>query len=318
MINNPKLEFFPVSAFTTVMGLTGFAMAVKSAEQQMPFGFTISPALLVFSLLLFLAISVLYLVKFVRFRQAVLNEFNHPVKLQFFPAISISMVLLATALHSQGHAIAVWVWGAGSLLHLLFTLLILNAWLNRSSIEVIHSNPSWFIPVVGNILIPIGGVSLAPQEISWFFFSIGLVFWMVLFTLIFYRLVFHPAMPAKLLPTLAILLAPPAVGFLSWLALTGELDAFGRILYYSALIITLLLLVQAPRFMRLRFALSSWAYSFPLAAMTMASMAMAKLTAIKLFTLLAYGLLAFLTVIIIALVIYTIRAMRNDEICIDD
>ena len=49
-------------------------------------------------------------------------------------------------------------------------------------IRLIRTNP-WFIPVVGNIIVPIAGVDDAPAEVSWFFFSFGLIFWIALFTL---------------------------------------------------------------------------------------------------------------------------------------
>lgn len=48
--------------------------------------------------------------------------------------------------------------------------------------------PAWFIPVVGNIIVPLAGVRFAPAEVSWFFFSIGLVFWIVLLAIVMYRL----------------------------------------------------------------------------------------------------------------------------------
>jgi tellurite resistance protein len=293
-------------------------MAVRSAELQQLISLRVSPLLATVAVLLFVAISLIYLIKLVRFPQAVSAEFQHPIKLQFFPAISISLLLVGSMLLPDMPVLARWLWGIGALLHLLFTLLVLNAWLHRSSIDIVHSNPSWFIPVVGNILVPIGGVSMAPVEISWFFFSVGLLFWLILFSIIFYRLVFHPPMPGKLVPTLAILLAPPSVGFISYVLLNGSVDNFARILYYAALFILLLLLSQAGRFLRLRFALSTWAYSFPLAAMTVASTVMLQHTGMPLFSLLSHAVLMLLVVIIALLLVRTIRAIRRDEICVPD
>ena len=60
-----------------------------------------------------------------------------------------------------------------------------------------------------------------------------------------YRM-FHAANP-NLLPTMFIMIAPPAVGFISYLNLVPDLDNFARVLYYSALFLTLLLLVPASR-----------------------------------------------------------------------
>lgn len=318
MPNKDKLKFFPVSAFTLIMGLVGFGMALKAAEKQGVVPIEASPLIYLVSVVMFVIISLIYLMKIVRHGEQVLAEFNHPIKLQFFPAISISLILIGTASYGHQYAAAGLVWSLGSGMHLVFTLIILNEWLHRSSFEIVHSNPSWFIPVVGNILIPIGGVAMAPAEISWFFFSTGLVFWVVLFTIIFYRLVFHPPMPGKLLPTLAIFLAPPAVGFLSYVALTGDLDNFARILYYTALFITLLLLMQVGRLAKLQFTLSMWAYSFPLAAMTIATIKMQELTGVKFFSLISYVLLMVLILVIAGLIVRTIVAVQRHEICVED
>ena len=78
----------------------------------------------------------------------------------------------------------------------------------------------------------------------------------------------------RLTPTLFILLAPPSVGFIAYLQLIGSLDAFARILYYTALFLSLLLASNALRFLRIPFFISAWAYSFPLAALTIATLVM--------------------------------------------
>jgi tellurite resistance protein len=45
--------------------------------------------------------------------------------------------------------------------------------------------------------------------------------WLVLFTIIMNRIIFHNPLPQKLLPTLIILIAPPAVAMLSLASLHG-------------------------------------------------------------------------------------------------
>jgi tellurite resistance protein len=137
----------------------------------------------------------------------------------------------------------------------------------------------------------------------------------VLFAIIFYRVLFHNPLPGKLMPTFFILIAPPAVGFIAYMKLTGELDAFGRILYYSGLFLTLLLLTQAKRFSRLQFFLSWWAYSFPLAAITVATLVMYQKTAIPTFAALGLIFLGLLTIIVLFLLYKTFRAIGHHKIC---
>jgi tellurite resistance protein len=162
---------------------------------------------------------------------------------------------------------------------------------------------------------PIAGVTHAGSETGWFFFSIGLVFWLVLFTIIVYRMIFHNPLPDRLLPTLFILLAPPAAGFIAYLKLNGTLDGFGRILYHTAVFIALLLLLQLPRFARLRFFLSWWAYSFPLAALTIATLLMYRATGVAFFRDVSWLLLALLCAVIALLLALTARAIARNEIC---
>jgi len=50
-------------------------------------------------------------------------------------------------------------------------------------------------------------------------FAVGFILWCVLFTVIMNRIIFHNPLPQKLLPTLFILIAPPAIGFISYTTL---------------------------------------------------------------------------------------------------
>ena len=74
-------------------------------------------------------------------------------------------------------------WVLGSSLHLLLTLYIMGVWIHHEHFEIHHINPAWFIPMVGNVLVPIAGVPLGFVEISWFLFSIGILFWLILFAI---------------------------------------------------------------------------------------------------------------------------------------
>jgi tellurite resistance protein len=213
--------------------------------------------------------------------------------------------------------VSFWLWAVGATLHLLATLYVMSSWIHHSKYEIAHLNPAWFIPVVGNILVPIAGIHHASPEISWFFYSVGIFFWPVLTAIIFYRLIFHGSLPDRLMPTLFIFIAPPAVGFISYYNLIGGIDAFARILYGIALFFTLLLFAQVRLFARLKFFLSWWAYSFPLAAITIATLIMFKDTGQAIYSSLAMGLLVILTLVIAMLLTRTALAVARREICVE-
>lgn len=311
-----QLEHLPVALFASVMGMSGLTLGwLKAAGEgwtmARPIGLGlagITTGLLVFLLLV-------YGVKSLVHTPAVLAEARHPVKLNFFAAIPIGLILVATVWSGSHPTFAEPIWWTGIGTMLVATLFTMSSWINHSHYQVGHLNPAWFIPVVGNILVPIAGMRFGHVEISWFFFSVGLVFWVILTALVMNRLIFHEALPERLRPTLFILLAPPAVGFVSYLGLNGmTLDGLARILYFTALFLALLLATNAVRFLKLPFFISGWAYSFPIAAMTVASFEMGQLSGSFGYIMLAWALLATLSIVVLYLAYKTLSALMTGKL----
>jgi len=313
-----RLEHFPVAFFAAVMGTTGLALAWQQAPSVLPLPSAVGVAFLIWALVLFALLTLAYLAKVFTHWSSVRQEFAHPIRLNFFPTISISLLLIGPACFFVLPTVAPILWWAGAVLHLGFTLAVMSSWIHHTHYDIRHANPAWFIPVVGNIVAPIGGVLFAPTEVSWFFFGIGITFWVVLMTIVMNRLFFHEPLPERLTPTLFILIAPPAVGFVAWVRLHGgEIDAFARILYSVAFFLTLLLATNALRFFRLRFFLSTWAYSFPLAAMTLATIIYAQHSG-GMFVPLAWFFLGLLTLVLALLTARTALAIWRGEICVPE
>jgi tellurite resistance protein len=313
-----RLRHFPVPLFAVVMGIAGLALAWQRSESVLQLPGVVSRAFAVMAAAAFVVIAAGYAAKAIRYPAEVIKELRHPVRVNFFATISIGLVLLAGLAYELSPALATVLWTVAAVLHLGFTLYVVSAWIHRTGIEVAHVSPAWFIPVVGNVLLPITGVRLYPIDVSWFFFSIGLVFWLVLLTIVMYRLFFHAPLPERLTPTLFILVAPPAVSCVSYVTLSGGVDAFARILYYTAVFLTILLASNAMRFLRTPFFLSAWAYSFPLAAVTIASLMMTHRVGGIVFATLAGVLLAVSTMVVLALVWRTAVAVARHEICVEE
>ena len=310
-----RLANFPISFFATVMGLSGLALATLRLEHFTGAAHLASLGVLVVAAAAFLAIAAVYLAKLRRHPAEVRAEWRHPVKIAFFPTISISLVLLGTAAQAFHPGLGVGLWAVGTAGHLVATLAILSMWITGEHYEAPHLNPAWFIPAVGNVLVPLVGARYGYVEVSWLFLSVGLLFWIVLLTIVFNRLIFHHPMPPHLLPTLCILIAPPAVAFLAYESLVGGVDGFARLLYYPAVVFFLLVAIQLPRLLKLPFALSWWAYSFPVAALTVATLVMAEATGLAVFAAGGMALYGLLVVVVGWLVVRTAVAIRNHGIC---
>lgn len=312
-------RYFPLTFFSAIMGLAGFALAWQRAEAVLGIPVPISLAWYGVAVVAFAAMLFFYLQKLLRHRDEVWRELLHPIKHSFLPTISISVLLLATLTHAYWVAGATALWILGGVLQLSFTLFVMSLWMDRDQFEINHLNPAWFIPVVGTLFVPMIGAKVAWIEISWFFFSIGLAFWAVLLVIIFYRVIFHRPLPDKLVPTFFILVAPPAVGFIAYQSLhPGTLDGFGRVLYYLSLYTFLLLGTLFPKFKKLQFFLSWWAYSFPIAALTIATLLMYAHTQHVVFHGLSLGLLGLLTGLIFYLAWRTVLALRAGKVCVAD
>lgn len=318
MAGNCQIEYFPINFFAVIMGLSGLSLATIRIETELSAVHFAGYTTLFITLAVFASAAALYLVKLSRFPQAVLAEWNHPVKIAFFPAISIGLLLTGTGLATLWPKAGMLIWAVGAILQLAASLSVISAWISHRSFEAAHLTPAWFIPAVGNVLVPIGGVGFGFHEVSWFFFSVGMVFWFVLLTLVFNRLVFHNPLPERLLPTLVILLAPPSAAFVAWMQLSPEINPFGRFLYFVASFFVLIVAIRSRQLARLPFGLSWWAYSFPVAAFTVATFLYSGATGLPGYRMLGFVSYAFLVAVILLLIVRTVKAAMHGDICVPD
>ena len=316
LLKKRSLEHFPVQLFAVVMGMSGLSIVYAKAYHLLDMPYAIYELLLLVDTVLFFGIFTAYIFKWLLYPDAVKKEFNHPIKSSFMAAISISFLLLSIAYYDYAPTLSILFWYIGAPLQLYFTLSIIRYWIHNE-FKIVHSNPAWFIPIVGNVLIPVIGVEVAPMFISLFFFAIGLFFWLIFFAIVMYRIVFHHPLAKKLIPTLFIFIAPPAIGFISYFRITsGSIDMVSMFLYFVALFTLLLLLFMLKMYDRSQFFISWWAYTFPLAAITIATLLlhMAMQNAVTLYgsiilIILTTGVVGFVT-------LRTIQACSEETICI--
>lgn len=313
-----RIAHYPVTFFAIGMGMMGLTLATRAAEHAFDLPKVASPWVLGLSALLLCAVGIGYAAKAIAHPAEVKAEWNHPVRIAFFPAISISLLLLAAALLEPMPQLAHLVWLAGTTLQGVLALSVISAWIGNRAFQPGQLTPAWFIPAVGNVIVPLAGARLGYTETSWLFFSGGLVFWVVLLTLVVNRLMFHDPLPGKLVPTLMILVAPPAVAFTAWLRLNGEVGPFGHFLLSAAYVFALIVATQAGRLRAIPFALSWWALSFPLAALTIASFGYAEAAGSAPHRIIGAGLLALLLAVVAGLILRTALAIRAGAICLPE
>src|SRR5690625_1139562 len=272
MEQEKRIQYFPIALFSSVIGVSGVAISIRLYETMQGWNNVFSNIVMFLATVMFIINGIILMYRIVRFRPGVKEDVNHPVKMNFFGAISISLLLLAVLYYYMNIFLSFILWISGALLQTWLTLAVLSKLIWEKEFQLAQFNPTWFIPIVGNIVVPLAGVFHADLIINWVFFSIGVVFTIVYLTIFINRIFFQPALPPPLTPTLFILLAPPGIGVVSYLKLVGEIDAFVYIVYGAAFYIGLLFVYQIKRFFTIPFFVSWWAYLFPSAAMTNATM----------------------------------------------
>ena len=312
-----RLKFFPIMMYAIVMGMSGLTITYQKAGQWLEFPHIIGTTLMYITTAIFIVVSITYLVKYSKYSMAVKNEFSHPVRINFFAAVSISMLMLAIIYKEVNPTISSIFWYPGALLHFYLTMHTISFWINSNQ-ELSHSNPAWFIPIVGNVLVPVGGIGFASSGVLIYFFSVGIFFWIILFSIILNRIIFHHQLAVKFMPTMFILIAPPAVGFLAYFKLFGVLDFFAIFLFNIALFFTLLVAFMYKNFVKIKFFISWWAFVFPIAAMAIASMLMYTQTQDPFLLALSYLMVTVVTVVISIVIYQTIVHMNKHDICIQE
>ncbi len=309
-----RLEHFPIMFFTVSMGFGGLSLAYLKAHEELAIPIEFFYLFRVVTSVVFVVAFLFYAMKFFKYRAQVVWEFSHPIRLHFFPAFSIALLLLS-ALYSHFSLLSVTLFWLGLIIHTFLTFHTVRFWINNS-FEIARSNPAWFIPIVGNLIIPALAHDIHPVFLS-YFFALGVFFWLVLFSIIFYRIIFHPQLAQKFMPTLFIFIAPPAIALLGYLNLNGiRFDLLAQMFLNLALFFAFLLIFMYKNFIKLKFFISWWAFTFPLAALSIAL-----IRAFSISNLAPYFHLALLfliaTTIIIGIVSFkTYRSILRQEVCV--
>jgi len=312
-----RLQFFPIMMFAISMGLGGITIAWQKASELLGMPHAIGQYLLYAETAVFAAIALTYLVKLLIYPHEVADEWKHPVRINFFAAISITLLMLAIIYKPEYKNIAYLVWGVGTLLHTFLTLYTISRWINHNQ-EISHSNPAWFIPIVGNLLVPVGGIGFVSAHILMYYFSVGIFFWVILFAVLINRIIFHHQLPQKFMPTLFIFLAPPAVAFIAYFKLHHGIDDFAMILFNIAVFFSLLLVFMYRSFVGLKFFISWWAFVFPVAAMAIATMVVYHATKDITMYYASYASLAAATLVIFVVFFFTAKCALKGKICVQE
>ena len=330
------------------MGLAGLALAWHSAEAALGSSATgVSLVFGVVAVLMFVALLGLSVLRFNRFQAALAEDLRHPVRHAFVAALPVATLLLVTlgVALAGTHPVLDALWWLAALGQLWATVWVLKRWLVATPVSPAPQSstpaalqgliqgaslspakpaapapsapafwptvtPVLFIPVVGNVLVPLAGVPLGLPNWSAAQFGIGLLFWPVVLTLLAVRIGVQGLWPQRLLPTTFITVAPPAVVGLSALQL-GAPVLLAWLAWGCALFFLLWSATVLRRMLSQPFGVPFWGVSFPLAAFAALTL---RLADNRVHELAALAMLALATLVILTLSLATLKGLRSGEL----
>jgi tellurite resistance protein len=121
------------------------------------------------------------------------EDLRHPVRHAFVATLPISLILLATVAvaHGERGIFVQSAWWLGALSQLAVTVWVVARWWRGNVAGGLvwpGVTPALFIPIVGNVLVPLAGLPLGATVWSAAQLGAGLLFWPVVTVLVLARL----------------------------------------------------------------------------------------------------------------------------------
>jgi tellurite resistance protein len=319
MTHHPTpLKFLFPGWYAIVMGLCGLSLAWHRATPLMGDGAgAVSLVVGTAAALVFVLLALATLRRARRHPDAWAEDLRHPVRHSFVATLPIGMLLLATVAlaHGQSGRAVEGLWAGGALAQGLVTVWVLGRWWRGNGpggLVWASVTPALFIPIVGNVLVPLAGVPMGHAEWSAAQFGVGLLFWPVVTILIGVRIATQGLWPDRMRPVSFIFIAPPAVVGLAALQF-GAPPLVAWALWGMALFSFVWVALQGRQIAALPFGLPHWGLSFPIAALAALTLRLAGDRGGALATL-GLLLLALASLVVLALVLGTVRGLRDGSL----
>jgi tellurite resistance protein len=262
-----NLPPIPGAFFGMVLGIGGLGAAWRVAARVWGYPAAIGDGLMLAAVIIWLAWIALYAAKWVNHRAAALTEFNDPVASFALGLLPMATLLASIGLKQVAPGVAWWLMAAGIVGGIALTAK-LNGGLWQGDFKLEHMSPLTILPPVGTAYTgALAAAAFGHVEVATIMWGAGVVTWLVMDTLIIFRLLTH-GLPLPLRASIGIQLAPPTVGCLAYLGFhEGAPDKAVHFLIGYGLL-QLIILFRLNSWIRQQpFSPGAWAFTFGVAAL---------------------------------------------------
>ncbi|MGN8050202.1 transporter [Curtobacterium sp. 22159] len=257
----------PLNTLAVPFGLAGFAETWSTAAPALRLHPAVPQVFWAVAAVAFVWMLVAHALRGVRAHERLVDQLRHPAQGPVAALVPAAGMLLGLDLHRFVPVAGTLLVAVGVTVAAFFAAWLLSTWFEgRLALESVHGG--YLLPTVAAAFV----ASATTHEVglawlSWPAFGVGVFFWVVMTGLLLIRLSFRPALPGPLVPSMAILVAPPSVaGFALFLLTDHRVTLFAQAIAGLGALLFLVQLALLPRYVRLRFTLGFWSFVFPAAA----------------------------------------------------
>ncbi len=292
------------------MGTGILSVALYLGRNRIPFFSVLAFIFSIITIILLAVVSLIWFMKLILHYRIFVEELHHPVSGSFVPTYPISFMIAAVDILLLGQeyfgflnylqlaGIFFWI---GTIGIYFLSWIIMPALFRSNQVEQDHGTFGWYIPPVSHLIVPVVGLDLVHRlqggfgselyfAISLISLGIGFFLFMFIGPNVFYRYIYRASPTGKMAPTILIGLAPTSiltiiiVKFHNAVPLDSVLfsiepnlgmsQVFGIILWgfsFWWFILSTIKILYAYSKGHLNFALSWWAFTFPIGAFSVST-----------------------------------------------
>ena len=217
-----------------------------------------------------LILYIIFVLKIVLLNSKLKTVLDNPVPASVLLTITMATILLSSYAKPYSSGLAAAFWFVGVILHTLLIIWFSMKFLPNFSIKKVF--PSWYIVYVGIATASVTAGAAGQLKLGQICFWFALISYFILIPVVCYRVFKVKEIPEPAQPTFAILSAPGSLALAGYLNTFPEKNfIFAAVLFGFSLFFYLVVLVNLPKLLKLKFSPGFSGFTFPLVISALSS-----------------------------------------------